>query len=270
LGIIYSRLGEHSIRGAKAARTAGKPEAARLFQQAVDYDRLSSQTVAHLVQIDAKNNTYRRLVAIAANNLGEALLEVGDTKAAVLEISNGLTYFSENAKTDPANLNAKYELALSIQNYIRALLRDGQVPEARKQFAGVVELTEEIISKDSKNREYMNSAVTLREELGDGLLALGNFAEALEQYRAARIYADKIIVTMPAVRQQYESRFDEKFGDYYVAMAEHQREQTQKRREYWSEAKNRYQAALDNTSKGPRADAIAQKIARCDKAISSN
>jgi len=269
LGIIYSRLGEHSMRGAKAARTAGKPEAAQLFQQAVDYDRLSSQTVARLAQIDSKNNTYRRLVAIAANNLGEALLEVGDTKAAVLEIRNGLSFFSENAKTDPANLNAKYELALSVQTYIRALLRDGQVPEARKQFAGVMELTDELITKDSQNREYMNSAVTLREELGDGLLALGNLAEALEQYRAARTYADKIIAVVPATRQQYESSFDEKFGDYYVAMAEHQ-QPTQKQRKYWSEAKDRYQAALDNASKGPRADAITQKIARCDKAISSN
>jgi non-specific serine/threonine protein kinase/serine/threonine-protein kinase len=269
LGVIYSRLGEHSLRAAKAARSAGKSDATQLFQQAIDYDRLSSQTVSRLVQIDSKNNAYRRLIAIAENNLGEALLEAGDTQNAVNEIRNGLSYFSENARTDPANLNAKYELALSTQQYIRALLSDHQVAEARKQFTRVVALTEELIAKDSKNREYMNSAVTLREEVGDGFLALGSFNEAYEQYRAARAYADKLIGEAPTLRTQYALRFDEKFGDYYATVAERSNESEQKRREYWVEAKTRYQSALTNAVTGPRANALAQKIAKCEKALAS-
>jgi non-specific serine/threonine protein kinase/serine/threonine-protein kinase len=267
LGVIYSRLGEHALRAAKSARTATKPEAAELFQQAINYDRLSFQTVSRLVQLDPKNNVHRRLVAIAENNLGEALLEAGDTQNAVNEIRNGLSYFSENARTDPANLNAKYELALSTQQYIRALFRDHQLAEARKQFAGVVALTEELIAKDSKNREYMNSAITLREEVGDGFLELGSFSEAYEEYRAARAYADKLIAETPTLRASYASRFDEKFGDYYATVAERSRESEQKRHEYWLEAKTRYQSALSNTAAGARANALAQKIAKCEREI---
>ncbi|HEY6806518.1 MAG TPA: protein kinase [Pyrinomonadaceae bacterium] len=260
LGIIYSRLGELSMRAGKKARVANKSEAERLLQQAINYDRLSWQTVTRLAELDSQNNNYRRLVAIAANNLGEAHLEAGATKDAVSEISKGLSYFAENAKTDPANLNAKYELALSNQTYIRALLRDGQVAEAHKQFAAVVALTEELLARDAKNWEYINSAIKLREEVGDGFLELGSYNEALEQYKAAKNYAEKFFGSTQSSRAQTTAKYDEKFGDYYATRAERSNESVQKRKEYATEAKTHYQAALNNIPPGPRADAIAQKL----------
>jgi len=268
LGVIHQRIGDQSLRAAKVAGT-GNSEATVLLKQAVKHHRLSGEAVAKLQQIDPKNNTDQRLVAIAENNLGEALLESGATRDGVLEIQKGLSYFAENARTDPANLNAKYEHALSLQTYIRALLKDGQVAEGKRQYAEVALLTEDLIKKDSQNREYINSAVTLREEAGDALLSLGNFSEALEQYRTAKVYLEKLIAMAPRSKAQHDARSDEKFGDYYAAMAERGKISVHKRHENWLEARKFYQSVLDLNPPITRRDEVAQKLAKCDKALAA-
>lgn len=264
-GVIQQRLGDQSLRAAKVARTGGSPDAPSLFKQAVEHHRRSGERVTQLLKLDPKNHAYQRLVAIAANNLGEALLEDGDTKTGVVEISRGLSYFAENARTDQGNLNAKYEYALSLQTYAQALLRDGQVSEAKKKFAEVAGLADELIRKDSRNREYMNSAVSLREEAGDALLQIGSFSEALEQYRAARSYLEKLIALAPAQKKLLESRSDIKFGDYYSAVAEHSHTSQQKREENNSEACRYYRSALEGAPNDARRAEIAQKISKCDR-----
>ncbi len=262
-GVIEQRLGDQSLRAAKVARTNGSSDAPSLFKQAIEHHRRSGERVAQLLQLDPKNNSYNRLVAIAANNLGEALLEDGNTKNGVIEINRGLAYFAENARTDPANLNAKYEYALSLQTYAQALLRDGQVSEAKKKFSEVAGLADELIKKDSRNREYMNSAVTLREEAGDALLHNGSFSEALDQYRAARNYLERLIELAPSTRALHESRSDTKFGDYYLAVAEHVQTSSRKREESKREACRFYQSALERTANTDQKADLAQKISKC-------
>ncbi|PYS66777.1 MAG: hypothetical protein DMF69_25095 [Acidobacteria bacterium] len=236
------------MRAAKVAGT-GNSEAVVLLKQAVEHHRLSGEAVARLQQLEPKNNSYRRLVAIAANNFGEALLESGDTRGGVLEIRKALSYFAENARTDPANLNAKYEHALSLQTYIRALLKDGQVAEGKKQYAEVALLTEDLIKKDSQNREYINSAVTL--------------------HRTAKTYLEKLIAMSPRSKDQHDARSDEKFGDYYAAVAERGKISTQKRHENWLEARKFYQAVIDLNPSAARRDELAHKLAKCDKALAA-
>jgi non-specific serine/threonine protein kinase/serine/threonine-protein kinase len=267
LAIIHQRLGDQSFRAAKATVIKDPAEASKLFQQAADNHRLSGLAVDRLLKLEPKNNVYLRLEAIAANNLGEALLETGDTKTGVASIGGALSYFETNARTDPANLNAQYELALSLKTYMRALLRNGQVTEAKQQYVKVASITEQLIKRDSKNREYIGAAVDLREETGDLMLSLRNFPEALAQYQLARLYMEKIIELAPHNRPGLIARSDEKLGDYHAALAASSNRL--KARTYWIEARRLYQSALDATKETSTGDELSEKIANCDKALAS-
>ena len=182
------------------------------------------------------------------------------------EIKRAIAYFTRNAATDPANINAKYELGLSQQIYCRALLRNGEVEKAIKEYAVATNLMDKVLQQDVRSREYLNVAVSLREEAGDGMLASGRYALALEHYQVSRGYLEKLAALPPTSGTLVASRSGEKFGDYYSALAQHT-SAAAKRQSYWVEARKSYQTALDATKDADKRAELAQKIANCDNNV---
>ena len=73
----------------------------------------------------------------------------------------------------------------------------------------------------------------------------------------------------PRSKDQHDARSDEKFGDYYAAVAERGKISTQKRHENWLEARKFYQAVIDLNPSAARRDELAHKLAKCDKALAA-
>lgn len=260
LGVIYSRLGDHLSRAAKVA--AGK-EARDLYQQAAQDHRLSKEAIQKLLDLDPDNNRYQRLMAIARDNYGEALLAAGETKAALVEIQAAAGYFEHNLITDPKNLNARYERALSREAYARALFAAGDQDVAVAEMTRATEVFASVVKDDPANNEYRTAAFHCAVELGDTLLAAGRLPEALRQYQSLRSHAQQ---ARTGAEKSFLRVMHEKIGDFHLSLATRSGNTKSNAREQWLAARAAYQQALEGQSGGMISE-LTKKLDQCAKAL---
>jgi serine/threonine protein kinase len=254
LGIVNQRLGDQYFRAGVAQRA---PSSIAL---AVKHHRQSEAAVDTLVTLDP-DNTSRRLAAIAANNLGEALLESGDATTAVAEIKKAIAYFEKNSLTDPANVNAKYELALSLQGLCKALMREGSIVEAQRLYDRGAQLLDDVIKQAPNTREYRISSAAFQNEAGDEMMARKMFKEALDHYQRAYKNLEQLAQFAgggPAVTAPGHL----KFGDYYYALSQ-QAKSPAARRTNCLEAQKSYQTAFQVNPRLPQQAETNEKIKKC-------
>jgi eukaryotic-like serine/threonine-protein kinase len=261
VAVVNQRLGDQYFRAGETARSQSGTDSSSLFAKAVSHHQNSRTAADGLVALDAENNSYQRFAAIAATNLGEALLEIGDATNAVSEISKAISYFEKNSSTDPANLNAKYELALSQQGMATAQLKKGDIGEASRIYASSAKLLAGVVQQDPQAREYLTATIELHHEAGDQFLARKIFPEALEHYRIARKYLEQYAELPPKMPSRLAAA-DEKLGDYYSALAEDDKSIALKR-SHCREAQTAYQSALDSHPTHPRKAEIEKKLLKC-------
>ena len=264
LGTVHQRLGDYLRRSAKVQDKQGEEIKARvLFEQSAEHHRLSKETVQKLLLSDPENNRYQRLVAIAQNNYGEALVSAGDAKTAAAEIASALTYFTANAATDQKNLNARYELALARQTLANTLLYAGNKSGAGRELSTALKLFESLVKDDPANREYAGLTFACAVEFGDTLLAMHDFQGALHQYKSLTGQLSNSLHDVDQARSKSRlSTIHEKLGDWNAAMAEET-----KRNVYWQSARVEYQTALEG--RGSVTD-LKKKIERCDRALAGS
>jgi serine/threonine protein kinase len=269
LGTIYQRLGDRLRRAAKVAENEGDQiEAGKLYLASTENHQLSKQAVQKLLEKDPDNNRYQRLVAVARNNYGEALVSSGNPTAAVEEIKAAFAYFERNANTDIKNANARYELGLARQALASALLMAGDRQNAFQQYASAIKVFDALRIEDPSNREYSGLSFLCAAEFGDTLLALRDFAGAMRQYES--LYHQSPFPENTNEQQMKASgrlsTIHEKLGDTYAAMAEAAKGNSGK---LWMSAREEYQKATEGRP-AARVEQLQKKIARCDKTLNGD
>jgi serine/threonine protein kinase len=260
MAMVNQRLGDQYFRAGVAQHAQSPTDATNSLALAVKHHRQSEAAVDTLVALDPENNSHRRLAAIAATNLGEALLEAGDPATAVVEINRAIDYFKKNSVTDPANLNAKYELALSQQGLSKALLRKGSFAEAQKLYDEAGQLFDAVIRQDPKTREYLIATASFHHEAGDEFMAQKLFGNALDHYRAARKYLEQL-AQLPPGSQTVIAPAYLKFGNYYYTLAQ-QAKSPSARKASCVDSQKAYQTAFELNPKLRKPD-LEEKMNKC-------
>ena len=155
----------------------GELEPARIQYQA------SRDVLRELTKLAPDDTGYRYLLGIGHRKLGETLESLGRLDEAVSEYGMGLTLQRELQELDPANADWRREVAVSHRRLGMALARRDPAAALRHLRLAAKSL-DDLYQADTSNSERLVDLARARCDLGRGLLASGEAAQAAAEERA--------------------------------------------------------------------------------------
>jgi serine/threonine protein kinase len=134
-----------------------------------------------------KPGRYRNALADAWGDLGQAYLNVGQFRKAEAAARESLSRFQEIAASDPENAEARRNVAVSYARIAGALVQEHRDSEAGDLQEQALSMYESLLRREPKNRDDLEPAVSIHNDLaryqataGDGAAALGHYRRNLE------------------------------------------------------------------------------------------
>lgn len=185
MGRSYQRLG--SLFDTVGNWLAGQSAAAlsdEANHQSAEYYRTALQIYDDLAAEDPDNVSFSRAVADAEVDLSRALSQVGGTDEALRLIRDAESRLVELANTDPANIEARFEVLRAKRVVGDILIRADDSAAALREFDSLIGAAQELLALDPSNREYRSYVDGAYSRAARVLEEMGDFQRALDHYRS--------------------------------------------------------------------------------------
>jgi serine/threonine protein kinase len=252
------------------------------YRAAFDYFRKNRETAESLYQADA--NKFRAYRADTIMDLGTALLNVGDARAALETYRQGLVIFEQVAASDPNNIEAQRNVADSYRKIGAAFMKAGDFDSALDRSRKSLALYENLQKLDSSSAENQRYLVTLYNQVGDVLDKMKKWPEAQNNRFKALAVLENLSKTdsKAQLSKQLMRRLtvieDMDIAKEFEGVATDARTPVTKRRESWRQAREWYQHSLEqwqeiqtqgtlSSADASKPDEVSREIARCDQAL---
>ena len=228
---------------------------------------------------DPTNIDYRRLLAISYQNDGDYKALLGDVGGALESFRKKLTIDEQSYAADSANAQARGDLGYSCLRMGELLAQSGDHSQGIQFYQRALTSYKDEMTADPEGIFVPMRVSQIMSHLGEELAKSGQPPAAEEQCRNAMALLSRAVDDPNnAVERSLRAQAFADLGDAYSALAVSEPSQSDKRLQYWREARSVYQRSLEiwqaslnrGTLTGEDATkpkAIAQRIAECDAAL---
>jgi tetratricopeptide (TPR) repeat protein len=137
------------------------------------------------------------IIAMAYQNLGNALGEQGDLDAALNERRAGLEVEKALAQANPSDARQKHKLSVAYNKLGRILRLKGDFAGALDSYHKNLDIAAPLAKQNPDNSRLQSHLAVSQDDLGDALRDQGQLRETLEQYRAALAIREDLVVHEP-------------------------------------------------------------------------
>jgi tetratricopeptide (TPR) repeat protein len=137
------------------------------------------------------------MIAMAYQNLGNALGEQGDLDAALIERRAGLEIQKTLAQANPSDAQQQSKLSIAYNKLGRVLRLKGDFFAALDSYRANLAIAVPLAEQNPNNNRLQSHLAVSHDDVGDVLRDQGQLPETLEQYHAALAIRERLVVREP-------------------------------------------------------------------------